>query len=283
MKLTAIALLGCASVFGADPALLNLVMPDAKMVAGVNVTTAKTSPLGQYLISQLPPIPVVAGFDPLRDVSEILAASTATGGAKPTGLMLMSGTFDVAKLAATLPASTQYKGATIIPFPNAEVAFLSSNIAIAGDAASVTAAIDRQSTTNTIDPALLAQITKLSANDDVWMVSTVSPGALLPSNVPQQAQQVTAFLANIDSFSAGAKFGANIPVTLDVVANSPQNAQALGNLLKLATSMLGGQVPAYQALLQTLQVNTTGSTLSVAVTLPEATVEGLIASTRKKN
>ena len=37
----------------ADPMLLNLVMPDAKVVAGVNVQQAKGTLFGQYILSQM--------------------------------------------------------------------------------------------------------------------------------------------------------------------------------------------------------------------------------------
>ena len=38
---------GVLPATAADPQLLNLVMPDAKVLAGVNVDQAKTSPFGQ--------------------------------------------------------------------------------------------------------------------------------------------------------------------------------------------------------------------------------------------
>ena len=42
----------CSSLFAADPALMNLVMPDAKSMAGVQVDQTQLSPFGQYLLSQ---------------------------------------------------------------------------------------------------------------------------------------------------------------------------------------------------------------------------------------
>ena len=67
----------------ADPQLLNLVMPDVKALAGVNVDQAKTSPFGQYVLSQMQSnntdmqkLITLTGFDPTRDVSELLVATT---------------------------------------------------------------------------------------------------------------------------------------------------------------------------------------------------------------
>src|SRR5579864_7272023 len=71
----------------ADPQLLNLVMPDAKMLAGVNVDQAKATPFGQYLLTQiqmqdqhLQQMVALTGFDPTRDVHEVLLATNAAPG-----------------------------------------------------------------------------------------------------------------------------------------------------------------------------------------------------------
>src|SRR5258705_10392122 len=75
----------------ADQQLLNLLMPDAKVVAGINVDQAKTSPFGQYVLLQMQTqdqhmreLHLQTGFDPTRDVHELLVASSA-GPAKETG------------------------------------------------------------------------------------------------------------------------------------------------------------------------------------------------------
>jgi len=87
------------AAFGADPKLLNLVMPDVKVLAGANVTSARISPLGQFLITQLQgngvqfkSLIAATGFDPFTDVTEVLAASTVDP-AKPGALVMMDGTF----------------------------------------------------------------------------------------------------------------------------------------------------------------------------------------------
>ena len=57
-------------------------MPDAKVLAGVNVAQAKSSPFGQYVLSQisandpgLQQLASVTGFDPRQDLCEVLVAS----------------------------------------------------------------------------------------------------------------------------------------------------------------------------------------------------------------
>src|SRR5262245_48421085 len=40
------------SLSAADPQLVNMVMPDAKVVAGINVDSARNSPFGTFLLRQ---------------------------------------------------------------------------------------------------------------------------------------------------------------------------------------------------------------------------------------
>ena len=95
----------------ADPQLLNLVMPDAKVLAGVNVEQAKGTQFGQYVLNQLQTqdahmqqLVALTGFDPRRDVRELLVASDGVPGGK-TGLALAKGNFDVAKITAVAIAA----------------------------------------------------------------------------------------------------------------------------------------------------------------------------------
>lgn len=293
--------------FGADAQLLNLVMPDAKVLAGVNVTSAKNSPLGQFLLSRLPN-GLPAGL-PVGSVTEILAASAADP-AVPGGLLAMRGTFHPDQIVAALSALPNapayqvqtYAGATLIVFTNPKtpensaVAFLGGDIALAGHRTAVTAALDRSTGTNALDPALAAEVRTLSGSEDAWLVSSVSPASLAPGKLAAaagqtnpMAGQVSGFLSNIQGFSGGVKLGETVPVTFDLVANTPQNAEAMGNLVKFLLSMANvnaqgsanPQAAAALALLQTMQINTDGSKLDLALSIPEAQIESLISSLPK--
>src|SRR5450755_169266 len=66
----------------ADPALLRLLMPDAKVIAGLQVEQTKNSQFGQYVLSHMQvedagfkKFIAQTGFDPRRDVTEIVMAS----------------------------------------------------------------------------------------------------------------------------------------------------------------------------------------------------------------
>src|SRR5579872_6538666 len=115
----------------ADPQLLGLVMPDAKVLAGVNVDQAKTTPFGQYVLSQMQSqdqhmqkLIALTGFDPTRDVHELLVASNSVGGSNvPSGLFVARGNFDGGRIAAAAQGDgailESYKGVNIIEDPKA--------------------------------------------------------------------------------------------------------------------------------------------------------------------
>src|SRR5579863_2498616 len=300
MRQTAVLLsfLWAGAAFGADPQLMNLVMPDAKVLAGANAISSVSSPLGQFMLAkiggQIPPDFVSAtGFNPLRDVTEILAASVADP-ANPSGLLLARGNFPVDKISAALTASgsganwqvTTYGGATLINTANPKVkttfavAFLGNSIAVAGDLASVKAAIDRSSGTNSIDPALAVTVSQLSANEDQWLVSSTSIASLLPANaapsgtVTGPAATLLPMLKSIQSFKAGVKLGDNVAFTAEVVTSDPQNAASLQAVVKLGIALGGANVPALQA----LQVTTNGSAVDLSLSVPEAQIENLVNS-----
>ena len=105
----ALALLLTATAGAAvDPNLLGLVMPEAKVLYGVQVQQTLASPFGQFAISHLPQndamirFQAATGFELQRDLREILVASSTTGRLDDgsDALVLASGTFAPDKVLA---------------------------------------------------------------------------------------------------------------------------------------------------------------------------------------
>src|SRR5216684_1224276 len=75
-----------------DPALLNSAMPDAKILSGIQVDQSAALSFGQYVLSQMkldacfPKFVTTTGFDPRRDLREILAATSGTVGTNGQGV-----------------------------------------------------------------------------------------------------------------------------------------------------------------------------------------------------
>lgn len=288
------------SAFAADTQLLNLVMPEAQIMAGMNVTTARISPFGQYVLSQFhsdekgfQELVTQTGFDPRQDVTEILAASGGDLKSK-SGLVLARGSFDAAKIAAAASSGkgqavvSQYGGATLISMGNDashSVAFIGNSVVVMGDTASVKAAVDRADKVNSISPALAARVQALSTTLDAWTVTLASLGSLLPAELggaKGPAAQPLALVKNIESSSGGVKFGANVEISGQAVANNEQNAKALADIVRMVAGFVtlsGGQDPKMAGIaqiVQTLKVENVGNTVNISASVPEAQLEALM-------
>ena len=289
---TSLLLLSMAAS-AADPKLLNLVVPDAKVLAGVNVLQAKATPFGNYVISQvtanntgLQDFIKATGFDPTQDVTEILASNADLQ--SHAGILTAKGTFNTASIVAAAIKSGNhtvqtYAGATLITATaNADsfaVAFVDGNLAIAGSVAQVQAALDRRNQANVIDPSLAAAVNQLSTTEDAWTISVASLAGLFPTG--SNAGQQLAIFQNIQQSSGGVKFGANVDVTGQAVTATAKDANALGDVIKFVAQLVamnaGKDPKAAEAatLLQNINVTTAGNTVNIGLTIPESTIEGL--------
>src|SRR5271165_3660604 len=112
------------AAFAADPVLMSLVMPDATVIAGIQVDQAKLSPFGQYVLSHMQPDDAgyksfvqETNFDPKRDLSEVLMTSNVTSDVSSHWLILARGVFDTRTIAAAVQAKggsvTQFQGVNI--------------------------------------------------------------------------------------------------------------------------------------------------------------------------
>jgi hypothetical protein len=274
----------------ADPQLVSLVMPDAKVLAGVNVSQAKASPLGQYVLNQmqaqsaqLQQFATLTGFDPTRDVQEVLLASNGTPGGK-TGLVLARGTFDANRIQALIQAgggSTEvYNGATLLedPMKQNAVAFLNPSLAVAGDVLSVKGAIDRQASPTVLDPAVQAQVTQWSGSEDAWVISNTPPAHLTPPAVPGGPDPALLnALQNIQQGAGGVKFGAQVVFSGQAQADTPQNAASMASLLQFGASLVQMQTqqknPQLGAIMKSLSINSNGNLVNVALSVPESQIE----------
>src|SRR5271170_1851117 len=99
LLVVSLSLAAATASAGVSTGLLNLVMPDATVVSGMNVAQSVTSPFGQYILSQMQSNDTgflqfisSTGFDPRKDLLEILAATPSTGSSTAhSGLILGRG------------------------------------------------------------------------------------------------------------------------------------------------------------------------------------------------
>jgi hypothetical protein len=281
----------------ADPQLLNLVMPDAKVLAGVNVEQAKGTQLGQFILNQLQThdaqmqqLVTLTGFDPRRDVSELLVASDGVAGSK-TGLALARGNFDIAKItaAATLAgaATEVYNGFTILEDPKnkeAGIAFLDATKVAAGDIASVKGAIDRLKTPQPLPAAVTVKVNQWSLSQDAWGIATVPPDSLVPAG---QGTQNPMFNVgkSVQAAAGGVKFGALVVFSGEAQCDTAENAKTLGDMIQLLINMAQMQAnldPTAAALIKSVTVTASGNLMKIQASLPEDVFQQLLQQAHKK-
>jgi hypothetical protein len=162
---------------------------------------------------------------------------------------------------------------------------------VAGDLASVHAAVDRNGGPVAIDPALAEQVNQLSSTRDEWLASSASLASLIPANAGTPTTgpvaQVLPILKSIQSFSGGVNFTDNVQLTGQAVTSSPQNGAALSAViqlvLNLASMNVGNQAGANNAelgqmtqFLQTVKISADGPAANISASIPEAQLEALV-------
>ena len=290
----ALVLTSATAMAAIDPGLLNLVMPDAKILTGLNVDAASVSPFGQYLLSRMQPndpgflkFISATGFDPRHDLREILAATSANSG----GLILGRGTFQVPQILATATAEggiiTVYNTISIIGGPGAgsgAVAFLDNSTAAIGDLASVKGAIDRRGASQpAVDATLAQKATDASSANQAWFATT-SPlsdflnGKLDNPNLGNLSQN-NLFQSILQS-SGGVNFASGgVVITGDAVTASNQNAQSLVDVLKFLVSMVSGNNDQFKTLAAAATFTANGAVAHMNLSLTEDQAEQLFTLT----
>jgi hypothetical protein len=257
-KLLSVSLAFSALACAADPTLLNLVMPGARVFAGVNVERILASPIGKEIDSkireaapQFQEILNQTGFDPRRDLKEILIAATAQGQNGPS-LFLVRGSFDAAKLVAYVASSghtpINYEGVPILSNPAQKygsVALLDNGIAVAGELDQVQAAIHRRNHGTALPAEIADRIAALSERYDIWFQSSVPIMPLAAKASDPKVQQAGEMLKSIQQLSGGVKFSSGLDLAAEVVTHNDQEAASLLGMMQLFTGFLtsGQQTP----------------------------------------
>ena len=271
LKTIALAILAAAATASAaiDPVLLNLVMPDAKILSGIQVDAGDWHRCSrQYVLGQMQAgddgfqkFILSTGFDPRRDLHELLAATNSDGTSKTaSGLAIGRGVFVPSQILAAACAQggtiTPYRGFNIIADPNAAsptaIVFFDASTVAAGDLASVRAAIDRKLANATFSGAL-AQKAKDGQHYQSGMVRDCDSAVGISWRQARHGTGSTAsdnnLLQSVVQASGGVNFGsATVTVTGDAMTSSAQNAQALVDILKFLVSLVPSTDPNVKSL-----------------------------------
>jgi len=292
-----------AALSAADPGLLRLVMPDAKVVAGLQVDRARDSVFGQFVLAHMQVDDAgfnkfisETGFDPRHDVKEIVIASNWESNTPQSRWLVMAkGVFDTQKIQHAAEgagaAVTNFQGTNLYSYagrgtPDADntIAFLDSSSAVLGDVASVQAAIKQQRSGAPASSDLLKKVRDLSVKNDFWFVTLVPlsefAGAMPDPNISgaMKGNMLTA----INQASGGIRFGDTVTISAEAVTRSDKDALALVDVVKFVVGMLqlnrqdnavAGQV---SGVLDTLDTKTAGNVMSLSLAIPEQRLEQMI-------
>ena len=297
LNLLAGAFVTLGMAFAADPALLGAMMKDPSMVAGIDIQRAKNSPFGQKMLAEFKEedkgfqkLMTATGFDPRRDLREVVLASTAQPGTKTSRtLVAVSGTFDVTRISRFL----QSEGSTSLNYQGYEVwsgkhdhdkggmVFLNGTTALMGDLEAVKEALDRRATGGP-NTEMSARVAEWSARNDAWFVSSpnfqdvqvgkAGSNQILPQGLPLHA---------IRQASAGVRFGSNLEISAEAVARSEKDATALADVVRFLGSMvrLNSDKPEVSELskaVDSLQVSSTGETMRFSLSVPEEQIQKML-------
>jgi hypothetical protein len=268
-----VLLLAVRAVPAADATLTDLFPAGTKVVFGINVRKVAASPLAQAGLTQAKAqvqaqaaaadwlkIASLAGFDPLRDIDEVLLATNGEG-PNPPSLIVATGRFDVARLAQ---GARRYLDVPLLGGDNptdAVVALLNPSTALAGDRPTVLATLDHLGNGAQIDPALAQRIAAARARYDIWGLGDRPEGFVAPA--PQASG-----LESIDRFQFGVSLSHGLELGAEVHARSPKDAEQIGAMLGMLQAMVKAKQPTAGS--AKFDVHAEDGTFQLAMTIPEA-------------
>jgi len=250
---------------------------DTKVMFGLNVRTLMASPLLKdsgadvaKMGDEWLKVVSLVGFDPLHDLDDVLVAASG-GKTNATGLIVLRGRFDLARLGAGAP---RYHGVAMVQPNKADksiLALLDGTTALAGDAAVVRAAIDRRGHGAPLSASMAARVKSLSERFDIWGFGEVPPGLIPPGGQSKE-------LESIDRFEFGLRVAKGVELGVEIHARSAEDATKLAGMaqmLKLMAASQGQQVPNFD-------VQVTDGTVKLSMAISEEEIKKAIEQQRGK-
>jgi hypothetical protein len=290
---------GLSAFASVDTALLSMVPAQAKIIGSLDVSQARNSDFGQYLLSKaqnedehFQEMVDQTGFDPRRDLQTIVFATSGPGatGKSSSFVILARGNFDPGRI-KTLATSkgaaiTNYRGFDIIVHTHDKgqqqtaICFPDAGVAVMADLATLKQVIDSRSMPTTIDRALQSKINAIGNNNDAWYVSLVG-GSFLADHMEKDAAPQAKALQGVLESSGGVKLGAMIETTFDAVTRSAQDATSLSDVIRFFASMIQMQrqndprAGILATALDGMTLEISGAGVHFTVSLPEKSLEQL--------
>lgn len=262
-----VLLLGASLLPAAAAGLPDFLPTNTKVLIGVRLGAITASPLFQAYASQTMSagsdwmnMSLLMGFNPLKDIDELLVATTA-GGQNAPALLVIHGRFDVERLSA---GARRYHGVPLLPTSHASdsfIALLDTSTAITGQAELVRSAIDRRGKGDSIAAGLADRAEALRNRYDIWGVGEVAEGVKAPAGP-------AVGLDSIDRFQFGLVLSHGIEASAELHARSAKDLEKLAGSLRIFTAALMNQAKQSSSAVK-LDTRVNSNTLNVSLVLPE--------------
>jgi hypothetical protein len=302
-------LLSASAVFGADTALLNLIMPEARMVAGMDVERARDSYLGRKLLEQMDmtkdaefaKFVAMTGFDPRRDLREVMIAAPDADTKNAPALILVRGVFDTGringfmKVAGIAPAETlggvdfymKADGKQDMGF-----AVIDGSLALAGNKEAVRAALKRRAGAGSaLAAATFAKVQSLSRTNDIWAVTSIPvaelSGAMPGGNAGPAGMMGGDAFKGIEHAAMGIRFGAEfMDLTAETVSKTEKDATSIADVVRFLSTMIQmnrekPEVKPFASALDAMKLTTDARTTTLTISLPMAEMEKMFKANVK--
>ncbi len=290
-----------------DRSLLAMLPAQATSLVGVDLEKLKATAVYRRIEeqhrpgqSQLDEFAAKVGFDPRRDVSELLVAAwgRGEGAQKPHFVAVARGSFNVAALSAELRAHQavveQHRGFDVYGPPKpassgeeeGRFVFLDAKTVLAGTRAAVLGALDRKVSGGPSlqdKAALLSRVQSIRGSGQVWAVSE-TPGEIVSGALPRDPSAQGSNFARIFASMQNSTFAADLMNGLDLkaagVCKTAQDAKTLGEALRGLLAMgrlaINPQEPEMLALLDGVRVEERDTQLDVFVQVDMKTLEKIL-------
>ncbi len=266
-----------------DAVLVKMVPPGTTSLAGAHMDRIKTTDFYKKLVEQhkLPSVDQFAaetGFDPRRDVRELLFANTVTG-----GVLVARGTFRLNEASLVKGAKRMKHGEyNIWTGTNGAFCVLDATLVAAGDLSSVEAALDEwKSGKHNAAQSLLARAKDVDPGSQFWGVSSGFAG-FLADHMPRAASGVdfSRVFRGLEDTWFDADFSKGLRGQVHGVAATDQDAI---NLRDAAKGLIGfGRLsvpenqPEMLKLWDGITVDQQGRTVAIRADIPQSMVDQMV-------
>ena len=268
--------------------LWTFMLPDAKIVAGIDWQRAKSSPAGQMISKRLINAPgtkskvTSVGLDFMDGFDRLVMSAPAPVPGQPGNqqvLLALSGQFDRAKLKKSMPAGTaieRFQGIDLFVPPSSKsdemvAGFVSDKLLLLGDRESIATALEARS--GLTDAALLDRARQMEARHEIWLIADSLP------EMPASAGEAAMAMQGMQDLR-GAEVGIGLRSGMDLTANltftDAEKAQGMAMFAQMLTAMPAGADPASRemaALAKSLTVKADGAMVRASLSMSMAQLE----------